>query len=334
MRSNSSMLQPTGNSYSTRQLQSLMQALAPIKPLLLDENVNEIMVNGPNDVFIRSSGPDRRVDVALPEQSIRAAITLLANYVAKEANSNQLLLSARLPGFRVEAALPPVAIKGPQMCIRRHASRIVTMDEYVAQGVATQEQADMISGIIDSRKNFLIAGGTFSGKTTLMNCILSMIDPRHRLFIVEQVCELRIAAENHVIFECDPEFGVTATAAVRAAMRNSPNRIILGELRGPEANDWLEASNTGHPGSGATLHANSSSDALKRLSSLIMMASTAMPFDVIQDRIASTVDAVIFIEQAYGKRLISEICLVKGYDRAAGQILTEVHYHPARKENL
>ena len=312
MQSNSSMLQPTGNSYSTRQLQSLMQALAPIKPLLLDENVNEIMVNGPNDVFIRSSGPDRRVDVALPEQSIRAAITLLANYVAKEANSNQLLLSARLPGFRVEAALPPVAIKGPQMCIRRHASRIVTMDEYVAQGVATQEQADMIASIIESRKNFLIAGGTFSGKTTLM----------------------RIAAENHVIFECDPEFGVTATAAVRAAMRNSPNRIILGELRGPEANDWLEASNTGHPGSGATLHANSSSDALKRLSSLIMMASTSMPFDVIQDRIASTVDAVIFIEQAYGKRLISEICLVKGYDRAAGQILTEVHYHPARKENL
>lgn len=308
----------------------MLDALAPIRFLLDDPEVNEVMVNGPDDVFFRRRGPDQRADVTLAERAVHTAITLLAAYVQKEVNDGFPLLSARLPGFRVEAALRPVSLKGPSMCIRRHASRIITMDEYVKSGVITSEQAVVIKELVEKRKNFLIAGGTYSGKTTLMNCILSLIDPKHRLLIIEQISELKIAAPNNVLFECDPDFGVTPTKVVRTAMRYSPDRIILGELRGEEANDWLEASNTGHPGSAATIHANNANDALKRLGSLVLMASTGMPYDVIQDRIAGTVDAVLYIEQSYGARMLSEICLVKGYDRDSSTFITEVINHPKR----
>lgn len=308
-----------------------MDALSPLRSLLEDESVNEIMINGPNDIFIRQRGPDRKANVDLSARSIATAITLLASFVEKEVNSDQLILSARLPGFRIECALPPVSVKGPSMCIRRHASRILTLDDYVSTRTIDESQVELIHKLVLERKNILIAGGTFSGKTTLMNCVLSLIDPHQRLFIIEQVSELKIAAPNCVLMECDPEFGVTPTMAVRTAMRYSPDRIILGELRGPEANDWLEASNTGHPGSAATIHANSASDALKRIGSLVLMAATGMPHEVIQDRIASTVDAVLFIEQRYGVRQLSEICLVNDYDKVTGRFLTETIFHSERK---
>lgn len=311
----------------------MLDALAPIRFLLDDEEVNEVMVNGPDDVFFRRRGPDQHADVKLSERAVHTAITLLAAYVQKEANDGFPLLSARLPGFRVEAALKPISLKGSSLCIRRHASRIITMDEYISNGVISDEQATIIKDLIADRKNLLIAGGTYSGKTTLMNCILSMIDPHHRLLVIEQISELKIASPNHVLFECDPDFGVTPTKVVKTAMRYSPDRIILGELRGEEANDWLEASNTGHPGSAATIHANNANDALKRLGSLVLMASTGMPYAVIQDRIASTVHAVLYIEQSYGKRRLSEICMVEGYDRDRESFITKVINHPTRYHN-
>lgn len=316
--------------YSERSLAALLDALGPIRDLLEDPSINEIMVNGPNDVWVRQRGPDRRVDVKLSERTIATAMTLLASHVQKEVNEDQLLLSARLPGFRVECIANPVSIKGSAMCIRRHATRILTLEEYVQSGTIEAKQAELIKKLVADRSNLLIAGGTYSGKTTLMNCILSLIDPHHRLYVIEQVSELKIAAENCVLVECDPEYGVTPTKAVRSAMRFSPDRIILGELRGPEANDWLEAANTGHPGSAATLHANSSSDALKRLGSLVLMAANQMPHEVIQDRIASTVDAVLYIEQRYGERRLAEICLVEDYDRATGKFATQVFHHSER----
>ncbi|MDP2000007.1 MAG: ATPase, T2SS/T4P/T4SS family [Rhodoferax sp.] len=326
------MKMPVRKTYSMRCQDAMMDALSPIRSLLDDVTINEIMINGPNDVFVRQRGPDRRVDVELSSRSIATAITLLASFVEKEVNADQLVLSARLPGFRIECALPPVSVKGPSMTIRRHASRILTLEEYVETGTIDPQQAIAIQDLMHSRKNLLIAGGTYSGKTTLMNCILALIDPNQRLFVIEQVSELKISAPNCVLMECDPDFGVTPTMAVKTAMRYSPDRIILGELRGPEANDWLEASNTGHPGSAATIHANNASDALKRLGSLVLMASTGMPHEVIQDRIASTVDAVLFIEQRYGVRQLSEICLVEDYDRARGKFVTKVINHLERKK--
>lgn len=314
--------EPTRASFSQRNLASFMDALAPLRHVFADESINEIMVNGPNDVFIRQRGPDTRLDIHMPANMIETAIKVLASMADKVVNGSQLVLSARLPGFRIEAALPPVSVKGPSMCIRRHATRIMKMDEYIASGTITAAQADEIREIVATRKNFLISGGTYSGKTTLMNCVLSLIDPDHRLFIIEQVQELKVASPNHVLMECDPEQGVTARRAVMMGMRYSPDRIILGELRGQEAYDWIDASNTGHPGSCATIHADGAFDALARLESLVMMAETGIPHLAIQQRIASTVKAVLFIEQKNGVRRVSQICRVHGFDRERGEYKT------------
>lgn len=319
-------------SFSARSLAAIKDALAPIRHILDDPSINEIMINGPNNVWIRQSGPDQRLDVELSATQLATAITLLASYVNKESNDKTPILSARFPGFRVEAANKPVALDGPSICIRRHATTVFTLAQYVTQGIVSVDQAALIEQLVHEKKNILIAGGTFSGKTTLMNSILALIPPVDRLFVIEQVAELRLVAPNHVRFECDPDFGVTATKSVKTAMRFSPHRVILGELRGEEGNDWLEAANTGHPGSMATLHANSGEDALKRLASLVHMASNGMPHEAIQDRIGSTVDAVLFIRNKFGERLLSEVCLVKEYDRETGRFSTEVFYHPRTKE--
>lgn len=305
--------------YSQRSLASFLDALAPLRPVFDDPSINEIMINGPHDIFIRQSGPDTKLDVPLSDGQIRTAIQLLASMADKVVDKSSLVLSARLPGFRVEAALPPVAVKGPSMCIRRHATKILKLEDYIASGTISKAQAEVIRSTVAQRKNFLIAGGTYSGKTTLMNCILSLIQPEHRLFVIEQVQELKIASPNHVLIECDPEQGVTARRAVMMGMRYSPDRIILGELRGQEAFDWMDASNTGHPGSGATIHADGAADALGRLESLVMMANTGIPFEVVQARIASTVDVIFFIQQKNGVRRMSQICQLTGFNRATGE---------------
>lgn len=320
-------------SYSQRILENFKEALAPLAPVFGDESVNEIMINGPHDVFIRQRGPDRKLDVVLPSKSIETAITLLASMSDKVVGSEMRMLSARLPGFRVEACLPPVAVKGPSMCIRRHANKIFGIDEYVKAGTISEDQALVIQKIVSTRRNFLIAGGTFSGKTTLMNCILSLIDQDHRLFIVEQVQELKIAAPNCVFFECDPEQGVTARRLVKMGMRYSPDRVLLGELRGEEAFDWLDASNTGHPGSAATIHADGAPDALHRLESLILMADTKLPYEAIQQRIAQTVHYVLYIEHKNGKRCLSQVCQVSGFDRGSGKYILETTTNGAFNEH-
>jgi pilus assembly protein CpaF len=308
-------------SYSQRNLENFMEALAPLSSVFADSSINEIMINGPHDVFIRQRGPDRKIEVQLPARAIETAITLLAAMSDKTVGSSARILSARLPGFRVEACLPPVSVKGPSMCIRRHASRILSLADYIAACTITEAQARLIQEIVDTRGNFLIAGGTFSGKTTLMNCILSLINPDHRLFVVEQVQELKLAAPNAVLFECDPEQGVTARRLVKMGMRYSPDRILLGELRGEEAYDWLDASNTGHPGSAATIHADSAPEALNRLESLVLMADSKMPYEAIQQRIAQTVNYVLHIHHADGVRRLSQICRVNGFDRSTGKYL-------------
>jgi pilus assembly protein CpaF len=315
-------------SYAERNLNAFLAAMAPLRTVFDDASINEIMINGPNDVFIRQQrGPDKKLDVELTGRQISVAISILAAMADKVVDKKQLLLSSRLPGLRIEAAMPPVSVKGPSMCIRRHATRILTLDDYLASGTITERQAEEITKIVAERRNFLIAGGTYSGKTTLMNCVLSLIDPLQRLVVIEQIQELKIAAPNHVLLECDPEQGVTARRAVMLAMRYSPDRVILGELRGAEAFDWLDASNTGHPGSCSTIHADGAPDALKRLESLMLMADTGMPHEVICDRIGSTVKTVLFIHQKDGVRRLSQICHVSSFDRVRGEYLTQTINH-------
>ncbi|MDP3350477.1 MULTISPECIES: CpaF family protein [unclassified Hydrogenophaga] len=307
-------------SYSKNVLNQIKDTLDTLRPYFEDPEINEIMVNGPDDVFISKHGKERRVRVALTAGTIRTAITLMASFVAKEVGerSNNRLLSAQLPGFRIEAILPPAAVKGPSMCIRRHAARVFTLDEYVAAGVISEKYAKVMADVVDARETVLIAGGTGSGKTTFMNTFLSMMPAEDRLFVIEGVHELQVTSENHVIIECDEEQGVTPRRAVRTAMRYAPKRVIVGELRGPEAYDWLDAANTGHPGSAATIHANSAAKALPRLENLLLMADMGVPYDSLRVAIAETVNWMFYIQRDGAKRTVSQAVRLHGYDRTKG----------------
>lgn len=306
-------------------LQQIKDTLHVLQPFFDDEQVNEIMVNAPNEVFISRAGKDLRVPVRLGPGEICAAITLLATMVAKEIGdkSGHRIVSGRLPGFRVEAILPPVAVNGPSMCIRRHASRLISLEEYVASGVVSPQYAQLLDAAIVSHENFLIVGGTGSGKTTLMNTALSRVDLQERLFVIESVQELQVSADNQILLECDEEQGITARRAVRTAMRYAPKRIVIGELRGAEAYDWLDAANTGHPGSAATIHANSAASALSRLENLLLMANLGVPFDPLRARIGETVHWLFYIERQGASRRLSQVSRLLGYNRATGEYQLE-----------
>ena len=311
--------------YKSRVLAQLMDTLHVLRRYFEDVDVNEILINAPDVVFISKGGKEFRVDVSLGAGDIKAAITLLASLVDKEVGekSQRLVLSSRLPGFRVEAMLPPAAINGPNMCIRRHASRVFTLNEYVDSGVITKQRAEILQRLISDKENFLIVGGTGSGKTTFMNTVLGLIPPEDRLYIIETIHELQVSAPNHLLVECDEDGGLTARQAVRTAMRNAPKRIFLGELRGPEAYDWMDGANTGHPGSGATIHANGAQRALRRLENLLLMANMGVPHEAMRVAIGESVQWLFFIEKSGMKRTVSEVCRLHDYDRKSGDYVVE-----------
>jgi pilus assembly protein CpaF len=307
--------------YKSQILSQIMDTLGSIRQVFDDPDVNEIMINAPNEVFIAKNGRNVRFPVNLSRGEIEAAITLIAALVTKEVGekSRSRILSARLPGFRVEAILPPVAVNGPSMCIRRHAARVFSLEEYVSQGVITQEYAQILVDGVAKRETFLVVGGTASGKTTFLNTALSLIPKEERLFVIESVQELQIRAENHVLVECDEEHGVTPRKAVRTAMRYAPGRIFMGELRGPEAYDWADAANTGHPGGGATIHANSATRSLPRLENLMLMANMGIPYEPLRALIAETVQLVFYIQREGKVRTVSQVSRLHGYNRASGE---------------
>lgn len=308
------------DSYSQRTLDAVTAALEPLRAYLASPSVNEIQINGPDRVFIRQGTGDTQLTIRLSSNAIKSAINIIASLNDREVGgkNNHHILSARLPGVRIEAVLPPVAILGPTMCIRRHASRVVSLDEYVSQGTMTQSQADLLSRIVKGRQNFLVAGGTYTGKTTLVNALIAQIPAHERLVVVEQIHELRIEQPNVVFIECDPEQGVTAERAVNTSMRLSPSRIVVGELRGAEAMDFLNACNTGHPGSCSTIHADSAVDALSRIEDLLAMSKNKLPYEATQRRIAQSLEWVIHIGIHDGKRKITQIVRLDGLDREQG----------------
>jgi pilus assembly protein CpaF len=311
--------------HTQRVLAQLLDTLTVLKPYFEDVEISEIMINGPDDVFIEKHGKAHPLKVRLGAQSIRAAISLIAGLMEKEVGekNRQRVLSARLPGFRVEAILPPVAVNGPSMCIRRHATRVLTIDEYIASGVISEKYALLLKQAILSKENFLIVGGTASGKTTMMNTALSMVPPEDRLFVIETVHELQLVSPNKVLVECDDEQGMTPRKAVRTAMRYAPKRVIVGELRGPEAYDWMDAANTGHPGSAATIHANSAQRGLGRLENLVLMADMGIPHEALRMAIGDTVQWLFFIKREGAIRTVSEVCRLRGYDKTKGEYVLE-----------
>lgn len=297
-------------------LQSLKNALEPVAAFMDDPKVQEIEINGANNVWVETSGVQARVEVLITDEQIKRAIQVLARMSNKDAKGGTKdgIIDARMDGFRVAAALAPTSVRGASICIRKHNPVLLTLDDYVNGGSFTAEWATYMRTLISGHKNLLVCGGTSSGKTTYVNALINEIDPKERVLTIEDTPELKVSSPNWVSFESNEQANITTRDLVRLSLRYRPDRIIVGEVRGGEAYDLLDAANTGHDGCIATMHANSSFDALSRFENLILRGGIDWPHDAIRAQIARTFDCVIFMARRNGIRQLSEILELKDFN--------------------
>lgn len=300
----------------------ILPFLRPIERLILDERISEIMVNGSGRVFIEREGDLAEVaDVCLTEKNLQVAVRNIARALGDEINEQQPLLDSRLPdGSRVAAVIPPCSIGGTTLTIRKFHSRQFTAEELVRIGSLTSETLGRLQEAIADRQNILISGGTGTGKTTLLNALAASIAAEERIVIIEDTAEIQLDKPNLVRFEARREQpslpAVTIRDLVRATLRHRPDRILLGEVRGGEAFDLLQALNTGHSGILSTIHANSAQQAIARLTSCVLQAGVELPYAAIRSNIADAVNLLLHIERRQGRRYVSELVEVNSYDPA------------------
>ena len=293
--------------------------LKPVMPLLRDPTVSEVMINS-DAVFVEREGRLERVPGVLPKPiQIRRAVLAIARQLGDNISEQQPLLDARLPdGSRIAAALPPCSFGGPVLTIRKFSKNRLYLEDLVASNTLTPSLATAIRQAVTTRQNLMISGGTGTGKTTLLAAITKLIPEDERILVIEDTVELPLEKPNLVRFATRraspglPE--VSIQDLVKAALRHRPDRIVLGEIRGQEAWDLLQALNTGHRGSLTTLHANSAAHALKRCASCVMQSGIGLPFTAVQELVAEAIDLVLHMDRCNGKRKVTGALLVTGYE--------------------
>ncbi len=292
--------------------------LGPLEVLLADPAVEEVMVNGPGCVYIERRGKLEPTDVAFAdEDELRNAIERVLAPLGRRVDELSPMVDARLAdGSRVNVVIPPLAIDGPALSIRRFAADRPGPDELVALGTLTEEQRRMLEEAVADRRSVLVSGGTGSGKTTLLNALSSFIAAGERVVTIEDAAELRLQQPHVVRLESRPagiegRGEVTIRDLLRNALRMRPDRIVIGEVRGVEALDLLTALNTGHDGALSTVHANSPADALRRLETLVLMAGVGLPHATVAEQVRRGIDLVVHLRrEADGSRRVSEIAEV------------------------
>jgi pilus assembly protein CpaF len=301
---------------------TILPFLRPIAPLILDPGITEVMVNGSGRVFVERDGRlDLVPGVTVRDENLRVAVRNLARALGDEVSEERPLLDARLPdGSRVAAALPPVSLGGTTLTIRKFQNRQFTVRELVRLGTLTADQLQLLRDAVDARDNILISGGTGTGKTTLLNVLATFLPPDDRLVVIENIAELQLTALNLVRFEARREQegipAVTIRELLRATLRHRPDRIIVGEVRGGEAYDLLEALNTGHSGTLSTIHANSAGRALSRFASCVLQSGVDLPYPAIRHAIAECLQLLVHLERRQGRRVVSELARIHHYDPA------------------
>jgi pilus assembly protein CpaF len=296
--------------------------LGPLEIYLADETISEIMVNGPTQVFVERDGQLERVEKAFSsDQALLGVIERIVAPLGRHIDESSPLVDARLDdGSRVNAVIPPLALKGPCITIRKFKRELLTAQNLIDLGTLTREMASFLETCVRARRNLLISGGTGSGKTTLLNVLSSFIPERERIVTIEDAAELQLAQEHWVQLESRPpniegKGEVTIRDLVRNALRMRPDRIVVGECRGGEALDMLQAMNTGHDGSLTTLHANAPRDALARLETMVLMSGMELPVKAIREQIASAVEVVVQVTRfGDGSRRITAISEVAGME--------------------
>lgn len=297
----------------------ILPFLRPIAGFIQDPEVSEIMVNAGGQVFIERHGQVRAAEgVTLAEKSLQVAVRNIARTLGDDVSEEQPILDARLPdGSRVAAVLPPCSVGGTTLTIRKFQSRFFTAEELVHSGTLTRNVLRAVQDAIEGRQNILISGGTSTGKTTLLNALAAFLPPDERLVIIEDTAELQIAMPNVVRFEARRAQrdlpAVTIRELLRATLRHRPDRIIVGEVRGGEAYDLLQALNTGHAGTLSTIHANSALQALARLTSCVLQAGVELPYQAVRHQIADSIHLVLQLVRCRGIRRVSEVVRLTRY---------------------
>ena len=307
-------------------LDRILPFLKPIEDLLVDPSVTEVMVNdGGRHVFVERDGAIEAVaDRTLEPRNLTVAIKNIARACGDEISDMQPLLDARLEdGSRVAAMFPPCAVSGPALTIRKFTRRY-TLGELVNVGALTSEIGDRLVGAVRAQQNILVSGGTGTGKTTLLNALAAHIPDSDRVIVIEETSEIHLNKPNVLRLEARraqaplgqeaPLPPVTIADLLRASLRHRPDRILVGEVRGAEAFDLLQALNTGHLGSMSTIHANSAEQALTRLAHCVLTANVGLPHRSTREAIALAIHIVAHIARVSGRRQVTELVAITGYD--------------------
>jgi pilus assembly protein CpaF len=294
--------------------------LKPIAHLILDDSISEVMVNGPDRVFIEKDGFLQQVPaITIGERSLMVAVKNIARRLGDDISESKPILDSRLPdGSRVAAVIPPCSLAGVTLTIRKFNTRHLEMEDLIGAGTLDRGLANHLEDYVLARKNILISGGTGTGKTTLLSILGKFIPKEERVLVIEDTAEIRLQQENLVRFEARREQNGLPAVAIRdllkAALRHRPDRIVLGEIRGGEAFDLLQLLNTGHSGTLSTIHANSAQQAFARFTSCVLQSGVDLPYRAVRANIAESLNIVVHVERRPGRRYVSEVLLINGYD--------------------
>jgi pilus assembly protein CpaF len=312
----------------------------PLERLLPDQTISEIMVNGPHEIWIERRGLLSRIPLRFSDEShLRRIITKMVGQVGRRIDESSPMVEARLPdGSRIHAVIPPLSLSGPLLTIRKFARNRYALDELIDIGTVSPEAATLLSAGVKADLNMLISGGTGSGKTTLLNALSASVPEGDRTITIEDAAELQLSQEHVLRLEARPkniegEGEVTIRDLVRTALRMRPDRIIVGEVRGAEALDMLQAMNTGHEGSLSTIHANSTRDALSRLETMVLMAGYDLPVKAIRGHVSSALDVIVQLERLDdGSRRVTAIAEVQRMEGDTITLQNLFEFHVERVE--
>ncbi len=306
--------------------------LGVLEPLLADDAVTEIMVNGPDAVFVERAGRLERVETRFAsEEQLYQTIDRIVSQVNRRVDESSPMVDARLPtGERVNVIVPPLAIDGPMLTIRRFPKPF-SVEQLVAAGSIDVPTGLLLAACVRAKLNIIVSGGTGSGKTTLLNSLSAFVPQDERIVTIEDAAELSLNQEHVVRLESRPanvegKGQVSIRDLVRNSLRMRPDRIIVGEVRGGETLDMLQAMNTGHEGSLATVHANSADDAIVRLETLASMSELQIPFETLRDQINNAVDLIVHLTRSGGMRRVAEVAVVASLRREQFRLATVVEF--------
>lgn len=312
--------------------QTILSFFEPIREFLEDSSVSEVMINGPDEIFIERSGRLIKTKARFPSHdALMSALRNLSQFVGRQLNEEHPILEARLPdGSRVEAVIPPASPDGPSVAIRRFFKDTLTIEKLLDFGSMTRDAAQALQAMVACKQNIIVAGGTGSGKTSLLNCLSSFAGKDERVVVIEDARELQLQLPHVVQMEAQPpdprgRGQVTIRDLFKATLRMRPDRIVVGEIRSGEALELIQAMTSGHGGCLSTVHATYPIDTLNRLETMAMMSDVEIPLQAMRAQIASAIDLVVQTTRLLdGSRCVTHITEVLGYDQDEGYQLGDV----------